>query len=398
MSTRVTLQFDVSRVSSAQRPRPVMFPVSATFAEFVNKCNLTVTRLLGRTVRCAWLELDGLGVVVEESFEAIRDGDCITVVCAPAQVQSERVAARATPSPAPLKPAKHAAITSIDDTVVETGGTYRMRKFVNPVRDRASRERARQLLGTAIDDGDDDDFAVAMPPDGTRRHSGDFGSSELDDLGRATSAHDELSPASNLAALGRATSADGAFADNLFSLGLHVAPKEPLPEYAQQWLNFSDRSDNSARNSARSRAQPPVAELVAPAVPRSPPRLARSPQPPTLSRRAPTPRAAAAPAPSVAPRAAMLSPPPPSKPVKSPDVVKRGEAARAMAAAPGTPMLDGLPAPLLTPALAKQVSSRDGPYSCPQCFKAYPTAADVLYHIQKRHAVATESRFAKSMN
>jgi uncharacterized C2H2 Zn-finger protein len=93
----------------------------------------------------------------------------------------------------------------------------------------------------------------------------------------------------------------------------------------------------------------------------------------------------------------MLSPPPPSKPVKSPDVVKRGEAARAMAAAPVTPMLDGVPAPPLTPALAKQVSSRDGPYSCPQCLKAYPTAADVLYHIQKRH-VTTESRFAKSMN
>jgi hypothetical protein len=51
------------------------------------------------------------------------------------------------------------------------------------------------------------------------------------------------------------------------------------------------------------------------------------------------------------------------------------------------PLFDGLPAPLLLPALAKAVTKTSGPFACPVCFKSYPIAADVCYHVQKRHEV-----------
>jgi hypothetical protein len=51
------------------------------------------------------------------------------------------------------------------------------------------------------------------------------------------------------------------------------------------------------------------------------------------------------------------------------------------------PLFDGLPAPLLLPALSKAVTKTSGPFACPVCFKSYPIAADVCYHVQKRHEV-----------
>lgn len=51
------------------------------------------------------------------------------------------------------------------------------------------------------------------------------------------------------------------------------------------------------------------------------------------------------------------------------------------------PLFDGLPAPILMPALAAAVTKTSGPFACPVCFKSYPIAADVFHHVQKRHDV-----------
>jgi hypothetical protein len=374
---RVTVTFDASGVVVpplvSQR---VLLALSASFAQFVRTVDATVARLFGAEFTATALELVPFGVVVPESFDAIRDGDalrCAIVLRSGYNAigddddDEEQVddfefhqdSANVSTANAPRRfnapaAARRAGLAS------PRGDEYQLRQFSSLRRhDRLSDERKRELLGGGA-------ASARSPP--------------VQSAASATASATTAAPArggpDRSRGLSRSKSLD--FEQDVLSLGLDD-PTRPVDD-----AEFDEFIGSFSR-------------AVVPAPKESLRATPRAVQQQQLQQRTRS-RAGAT---------ASVTGAPPSKPPKSSNVVQVGAilkqlheatsgtpAAAAAAAGASTrsppsqrrmPMLDGIPAPPLIPQLARTVKGNDGPFSCPVCFKPYPTAADVQFHQTKRH-------------
>jgi hypothetical protein len=376
---RVTVTFDTSAVRTkvgSAAPQRVLLALSVSFEQFVRKCDGTVVRLFGHEFACDWLELAPYGVLVDESFDAIRDGDALSCV-----VRLRCAADR--DSAAELQALEDDEFQDEDDEdnsnvnqsrfnaagaarrhglASPRGDEYQLRQFSSLRRnDRLSDERKRELLGGGGGRGAvHSNFSDRKPPPVTA----------------APAVSAKRGPQDRSRGLSRSKSLD--FEQDLLNLGLDD-PNRPIEdaEFEEFMGSFSRAVIPAPKESLRS--IPPTRAVSQQA---SQPVRTRS-------------RAGAT---------ASVTGAPPSKPPKSSNVVQvgailkqlheatSGTPAAAVAASARSPpsqrrmpMLDGMPAPPLVPQLARTVKGNDGPYSCPICFKPYPTAADVQFHQTKRH-------------
>jgi hypothetical protein len=377
---RVTVTFDTSAVRTkvgSAAPQRVLLALSVSFEQFVRKCDGTVVRLFGHEFACDWLELAPYGVLVDESFDAIRDGDALSCV-----VRLRCAADR--DSAAELQALEDDEFQDEDDEdnsnvnqsrfnaagaarrhglASPRGDEYQLRQFSSLRRnDRLSDERKRELLGGGGGRGAvHSNFSDRKPPPVTAAPAVSAKRGPQD-RSRGLSRSKSLDFEQDLLNLGlddpNRPIEDAEFEEFMgsFSRAVIPAPKESLAVDSAHACRLA--AGESARAHAQSRWRHRLGDWCT-----------------------------AIKATKVVECGASGCY---SQTVARSDVGNAGGAAVAASArSPPSqrrmPMLDGMPAPPLVPQLARTVKGNDGPYSCPICFKPYPTAADVQFHQTKRH-------------